>query len=98
LAVVDGCLFVVGEGDIGAHALQVGFGFEQVGLGGVFGDVKVAAGAGHPVGALLEERVAAVAMSQVIVLPGLAASGDGVAVDEDFDGAQVAGGVYPTSA
>jgi hypothetical protein len=47
--------------------------------------------------ALLEERVGAVAVSQVVVLPGLAsgcgAAGDGVAVDEELDGADVAGEV-----
>jgi hypothetical protein len=46
---------------------------------------------------LLEEGVAAVAVSQVVVLPGFVgcggAGGDGVAVDEDFDGAEVAGEV-----
>ena len=47
--------------------------------------------------ALLEERVAAETVAEVVVLPGLpgggGAVGDGVAVDEDFDGANVAGEV-----
>ena len=59
--------------------------------------VEVAAGAGHPVRALLEEAVGAVAVAQVVVLPGLArgrgAGGDRVAVDEHLDGAHVAGEV-----
>ena len=48
-------------------------------------------------GALLKECVGAVAVSEVVVLPGLAVGGltgaDGVAVDEDLDGANVAGEV-----
>lgn len=48
--------------------------------------------------ALGEEVVAAVAVAQVVVLPGLFAAGgrtgeDGFAVDEDLDGADVAGEV-----
>ena len=47
--------------------------------------------------ALLEERVGAKAVAEVVVLPGLApgggAGGDSVAVDEDLDGADVAGEV-----
>jgi hypothetical protein len=46
------------------------------------------------VGALLEEGVVAEPVSQVVVLPRFAAGGgsggDSVAVDEDFDGADVA--------
>ena len=45
--------------------------------------------------ALLEERVGAVSVAEVEVLPGLAsfcgAGGNGVAVNEYFDGADVAG-------
>lgn len=59
--------------------------------------VEVAANASHAVLALFEERVGAVAVSEVVVLPGLAgcssAGGDRVAVDEDLDGAYVAGEV-----
>jgi hypothetical protein len=47
--------------------------------------------------ALLEEGVSAVAVAEVVVLPGLAGrggtGGDSVAVDEDLDGADVAGEV-----
>lgn len=61
------------------------------------GDVEVAPGAGHPVRALLEERVAAETVAEVVVLPELpgggGAVGDCVSVDEDFDGANVAGEV-----
>ena len=95
--VVDGRALVVGERDGGEHPLQVVLGLEQLGLGGAFGGVEVAAGAGHPVLALLEEAVAAPAVPEVVVLPGLAvagrAGGDGVAVDQDLDGAEVAGEV-----
>jgi hypothetical protein len=73
--------------------LQVVLGLEELGLGGALRGVEVAAGAGHAVWALLEEAVGAPAVPEVVVLPGLAArsgaGGDGVAVDEDLDGAQV---------
>ena len=57
--VVDSGAFLVGEWDLGAHALQVVLGFEQLGLGGVFRGVEIATGAGYPVRALLEEAVCA---------------------------------------
>ena len=95
--VVHSGAFLVGEWDLGAHALQVVLGFEQLGLGGPFRRVKIATGAGHPVRALLEEAVYAPAVAEVVVLPGFAcggrSGGDGVAVDEDLDGADVAGEV-----
>jgi hypothetical protein len=46
--------------------------------------------------ALFEEGVVAVAVAEVVVLPRLAvggAGGDGITVDEDLDGAHVAGEV-----
>ena len=97
MSVVDGCAFVVGERDGGAHALQVVLGFEQLGLGGSFRRVEIATGARHSVRALFEEAVGAPAVAEVVVLPGFSgggrAGGDGVAVDEDLDGADVAGEV-----
>ncbi len=90
MPVVDRGALVVGEWDGGEHSLQVVLGFQQLCLGGALGGVKIAAGAGHPVLALLEEAVAAPAVPEVVVLPGLAVAGrgggDGVAVDEDLDG------------
>src|SRR5439155_15458914 len=51
----------------------------------------------HPVRAVLDVRVAALAVAELVVLPWFAVGGgaerDGVAVDEDFDGAHVAGEV-----
>ncbi len=97
LAVIDGSPLIVGERDRGGHLLQVALGFQQLGRGGVLRGVEVAAGAGHPVRALLEERVGAIPVPEVVVLPWLAGSscsgGDGVAVDEDFDSPDVAGEV-----
>jgi hypothetical protein len=97
VSVVDGGAFVVGERDAGEHALQVAAGFEQLGFGGVFRGVEIATGASHSVRALFEEAVGAPAVAEVVVLPGLAgggcAGGDGVAVDEDLDDADVAGEV-----
>jgi len=60
-----------GEWDGGEHPLQVVFGLEQLRFGGAFRGVEVAAGAGHPVLALLEEAVAAVGVPEVVVLPRL---------------------------
>lgn len=89
--------FVVGERDGCEHALEVVLGFQQLGLAGVLGDVEVASCARHPVRALLEEGVGAVAVAEVVVLPGLpvrgGAGGDGVPVEQDLDGADVAGEV-----
>jgi len=85
---------VVGEGDGGEHALQVVLGLQQQRLGGVFGRVEVALGAGHPVRALLEEGVAAVPVPEVVVLPWLPGGRGpvlgGLPIDEDLDGADVA--------
>ena len=96
-AVVDGGLLVPGERDHRPHLLQVLLSFEELGLAGVLRGVEVAPGAGHAVRALLEEGVGAVAVAEVVVLPGLAgrrgAGGDGVAVDEDLDGPHIAGEV-----
>src|SRR5260370_41797023 len=67
------------------------------GLAGVFRGVEVAFRAGHAVRALLEEGVGAQPVAEVVVLPGLSAGrgarGDRVAVEEDLDGAHVAGEV-----
>ena len=97
LTVFDGGLFVVGERDADEHALEVRFRLQELTFAGLLGDVEVAPGAGHPVRALLEERVAAETVAEVVVLPGLpgggGAVGDCVAVDEDFDGADVVGEV-----
>ena len=98
LTVFDGGLFVVGERDADEHALEVRFRLQELTFAGLLGDVEVAPGAGHPVRALLEERVAAETVAEVVVLPGLpgggGAVGDCVTVDEeDFDGADVAGEV-----
>jgi hypothetical protein len=97
VSVVDGGAFVVGERDAGEHALQVVAGLEQLGFGGVFGGVEIATGASYSVRALFEEAVGAPAVAEVVVLPGFSGSGcagcGGVAVDEDLDGADVAGEV-----
>ena len=97
MSVVDGGAFVVGERDGGEHALQVAAGLEQLGFAGFLRSVEIATGAGHPVLTLLEEAVAAPAVTQIVVLPWLAggggAGGDGVTVEEHLDGAHVAGEV-----
>lgn len=97
LAPVDGGAFVVGQRDGDEHSPQVGFGFEELRLGGVLLEVEVTACAGHAVLTPFEEAVGALAVPEVVVLPGLAArdcaGGDGVPADEDFDGPQVAGEV-----
>jgi hypothetical protein len=97
LVVLDGGSFVVGQWDRREHPGQAAVRLQRLGFGGFFGFVEVAAGAGHPVRTLFEEGVGAPAVAQVVVLPGLAAGGgaggDGVAVEEDLDGADVAGEV-----
>jgi hypothetical protein len=96
VSVLDGGAFVVGERDAGEHALQVAAGLEQLGFGGVFRGVEIATGASHPVRALFEKAVGAPAVAEVVMLPGFSgggAGGDGIAVDEDLDGADVAGEV-----
>ena len=55
---------------------------------------EIAAGAGHAVRALLKERVGAVPVCEIEVLPRFAGSGstslDSVAIDQDLDGADIA--------
>jgi hypothetical protein len=95
LTVLDGGLFIVGERDADEHVLEVRFRLQELAFAGLLGGVEVAPGADYPVRALLEERVAAETVAEIVVLPGLpgGAVGDGVSVDEDFDGANVAGEV-----
>ena len=69
--VVDCRLFVVGERDVGQHALEVFLGLQQLRLAGVFRGVEIATGTGHSVWTLLEETVGAVAVAEVVVLPRL---------------------------
>src|SRR6266851_9429407 len=59
----------VRERDLDQHALQVALRLQQLRLTGVFGNVEVAARAGHAVWALLEEAVAAISMAKIEVLP-----------------------------
>ena len=94
LTVLDCGALVVREWDLNEHALQVCLRLEQLNLRRVLWQVEVAPSTGHPVAALLEEVVGAVAVTEVEVLPGLALSrGAGpnrVAIDEDLDGSYVA--------
>ena len=66
-------------------------------FGGVLRQIEVAAGARHPVRALLEEAVGAVAMTEIEVLPRGTAGGsttlDALAIDQNFNRAYVAGEV-----
>src|SRR3954451_12140999 len=57
LILLDGCALAIGERDQCQPAVHVRLGFEQLRPAAWLGNVEVAAGAGHPVGALLEERV-----------------------------------------
>ena len=90
LTVFDRGPLVIGERDGHEHALEVLLGLEQLELGGVLRDIEVAASARHPMRALLEEGVAAEAVTEVIVLPRLTGGhlsrGHGIAINEDFDG------------
>jgi hypothetical protein len=85
--------FVVGERDLNEHPLQPALRFEQLRSAGGFRDVEVAACARHPVRALLEEAVGAVAVAEVVELkwPAVAglAVGDRVAIEEYLDRADV---------
>jgi hypothetical protein len=67
MAVVDGVAFFIDEWDLGAHALQVVLGLEQLSLGGALGGVEITTGASHPVRALLEEAVGAPAVAEVML-------------------------------
>src|SRR5581483_4308921 len=81
LGAFDSGAVVVGEGNLDEHSLQAGLGFEQLSAAGGLGEVEVAAGAGHPVRALLEEGVAAVAVAEVVILERDGPAGDRVAVE-----------------
>jgi hypothetical protein len=97
LPVLDCRLLVVGERDVGQHALEVFLGLQELCLAGVLQGVEIPTGTSHPVWTLLEEAIGAVAVAEVVVLPRLPGrrrtGGDGVAGDEHFDGADVAGEV-----
>ena len=97
LTILDSSPFVLGEGDLKQHALEVRLRLQELTLGGLVRDVEVATRTGHAMRTLLEEAVRAVAMPEVEELPGLAAGGstgdNGLPVDEDTDGAQVSGEV-----
>jgi len=91
-ALVHGPQFVIVERDILAQPQQVRLAFQQQRLAGPLRQVVVAARAGHPVRALVEEVVGAVAVPEVVVLPrfvGRPARPDRILVDQHFDRAQV---------
>jgi hypothetical protein len=94
LTVLDCGALVVGEWDLNEHPLEVRLCLEQLDLRGVLWQVEVAPSTGHPVAALLEEIVGAVAVTEVEVLPGLAlsrsAGTDRLAIDENLDRSDVA--------
>ena len=94
---LEGGAFVVGEVDGFEHPVDAVLDGQHLAGAALFREVERTAGAGQPVGAFGEEVVGAVALAEVVVLPGLTVRGgagqDGVAVDQDFDGAQVAGEV-----
>src|SRR5437899_12714455 len=94
LTVLDCGALVVREWDLSEHPLEVRLCLEQLDLRGVLWQVEVAPSTGHPVAALLEEIVGAVAVTEVEVLPGLALSRsartDRLAIDEDLDSPDVA--------
>lgn len=82
----EGFALVICEVELFEHLVDAVLDGQELTAGGVFGEVERSACAGQAVGALGEEVVAAVALAQVVVLPGLfAASGgfgeDGLAVD-----------------
>ncbi|MCF2435931.1 hypothetical protein LV779_21960 [Streptomyces thinghirensis] len=94
----EGLAFVVGEVELFEHLIDAVSHSQELSSAGLLGDVERAARAGQSVGALGQEVVAAVALAQVVVLPGLFSAGggsgeDGFAVDQDLDGAHVAGEV-----
>ena len=97
LVVLGSGAFLVGERDLHEHPLQPILCFEQLRLARWLRDVEVAAGARHPVRALLEEAVGAVAVPEVVELERPAAGrlpvGDRVTVEEHLDRADVPGEV-----
>jgi hypothetical protein len=88
LTILDCGALVVREWDLNEHPLEVCLRLEQLNMGGVLWQVEVAPGTRHPVAALLEEVVGAIAVTEVEVLPGLALSGgaraDRLAIDENL--------------
>jgi hypothetical protein len=79
------------------HLLDAFLDRQQLPGVGLLGQVEGTTGAGQAVRAFGEEVVGAVAVAQVVVLPGLSVGGgagqDALAVDEDLDGADVVGEV-----
>ncbi|MET7396275.1 hypothetical protein ABZS66_22610 [Dactylosporangium sp. NPDC005572] len=95
---LEGDALFVGEVELLKHSIDPVFDGQELAGVGLFGQVEAALGAGESVSALGEEVVAAVAVAEVVVLPRLFATGggageDGLAVDEDLNGADIAGEV-----
>ena len=63
-------LLLVGEAELFEHPLDAVLDGQELAAAGLLGDVEVAVRAGQPVWAFGEEVVAAVALAQVVVLPG----------------------------
>ncbi|MGO9954618.1 MAG: hypothetical protein ACLP50_01320 [Solirubrobacteraceae bacterium] len=86
LIALNGRAFVFGKRDLDQYPLDPVFGLEQLGFAGGIGEAEAAAGARHPVRALLEEAVGAVAVPEVVELKrparGGLAVGDRVAVQQ----------------
>ncbi len=94
LVAFDRGTLMLGERDLDEHSLQTVLRFEELRLAGSLGEIEVTPGAGHPVWALLEEGVGAVAVPEVVILKRVAGAGgagrDRVAVEENLDRAHVA--------
>ncbi len=75
---------------------QVRFGLDALCLAGFLGDVEVAARASHPMWALVEEVIGAIAVTEVLEFPwliGWSSASNGILVDENLDCSQVSGEV-----
>src|SRR5712672_1323789 len=94
---LQGGAFVVVEYEVLQHVLDTVLHREELAGAGLFGQIERAACARQAVGALGEEVVGAVSLSEVVVLPRLTGGGCagqyGLSVDEDLDGADVSGEV-----
>jgi len=86
-------LFILRELDKFEHANQIGFPFDELLHAVRFGSIKGATGARHSVSTTGPERIRAKAVTQVVVLPDLAATGhpthDGLLIQKHFNGRQI---------
>ena len=87
------CTFAIGERYQRQPPINIHLGLKHLRLAAWFRNVEIAAGASQSVRTLLKERVTAVAMTDIVVLPRFTcsrrAAQHSLSVDQHFDGTNI---------